>query len=268
MVPLDLAAAAAGHHEHDEDPAVTTPTRAERQAAEYAFPYHHLPHFTGAGGARLGRAMRGGMEYLAYAGIVADVVRSLDPRSVLDVGCGDGRLLGELVGTAEELRGVDLDHRAVAYAQALVPDAHLTAEPVEALVEEFDVVTCVETLEHVPAAAAAGFLAATAARVRAGGHLVVCVPSDVRALTAKHFRHYDRGTLASALDGLPGEWDLLRLEEVVRHRPLREAALRLVANRWWTLDVPRWNGRVLRDQRRAVGSARGLHVLAVLERRT
>ena len=244
-----------------------TSTQAQRQAAEYAFPYHHLPHEAAPGRPRLGRAMRGGMEYLAYSRVVTDLVRELAPASILDVGCGDGRLLAELVGTAAVLRGVDLDERAVGYARAFVPEAVVTAEPVQAVAEHFDVVTCVETIEHVPDDLADGFLAATAARVRVGGHLVVSAPSTSRKVTAKHFRHYDVASLGAALDRLPGGWRSVRMEEVVRDRPRRELLLRLLSNRLWTLDLPAYNRRVLRDQCRPVPpGARGLHVVAVVER--
>jgi len=246
-----------------------TSSQAERQAAEYAFPYHHLSHVTADGRPRLGRNMRGGMEYLAYIAAVVDAVRVLSPQSVLDVGCGDGRLLAELAPHIGTLRGVDLDARAVAYAGAFVPEAVVTAEPVEAVIDRFDVVTCVETLEHLSDELAPAFLAATAACVRGGGHLVVTVPSTSRPVAAKHFRHYDTTSLADALAALPGRWDVLRLEELVPHRRRREPALRLVSNRLWTLDLPWWNARILRDLQRPVRKGeRGQHVLAVLRRVT
>lgn len=241
--------------------------RRARQAAEYAFPYHHLPHMAPGRRPRLGRNMRGAMEYLAYLEEVIEVVRGFGPTSVLDVGCGDGRLLFDLVGHVDRLVGVDLDSRAIAHAGAFAPEVDFRTQGIEQVEGRFDVVTCVETLEHIPNDAEAAFFAAAAERVRPGGYLVVTVPSTARPVLAKHFRHYDVSKLGASVADLPGRWSVERLEEIVPYRAGLDLALRVLSNRLWTLDVPALNRVVLRMQRAPVARrSRGLHVLAVLRR--
>lgn len=237
------------------------------QSAEYVFPYHHLPYVADGGRPRLGRTMRGGMEYLAYLEAVADAVRRLEPGTVLDVGCGDGRLLAALQGSGARLAGVDLDERAVGFARAFAPEATLHVGPVEALDDVYDVVTCIETLEHVPDDLVNNFLAATASRVRTGGHLVVTVPSTVRPVSAKHYRHYDVPSLSEHLRSLGPSWTTIGLQEIVPHRARLDLLLRAVANRLWTIDLPRLNAATLRRHRGPVRPGdRGQHVMAVLRR--
>lgn len=244
-----------------------TDERGARQAAEYVFPYHHLPHVAPGERPRLGRSMRGAMEYLAYLGEVVDIVEGLAPSSLLDVGCGDGRLLADLVGRVERLVGVDLDARAVGYAAAFAPEADFRVQRVEEVEGTFDLVTCIETLEHIPDDAVADFFAATAGRVVPGGHLVVTVPSTSRPVLDKHFRHYDVPSLETAISALSGDWRVERLQEIVPHRERLDGILRLVSNRLWTIDLPVLNRALLRLQRAPVApGARGLHVIAVLKR--
>lgn len=240
---------------------------ADRQAAEYVFPYHHLPHLDEGGHPHVGRAMRGGLEYLSYLLTVVELVERLAPGRLLDVGCGDGRLLLELSGSVPVAVGVDLDERAIAHAVGFAPSADFRCEAVEQIVETFDVVTCVETLEHVPDGLEDAFLASVAARVSPGGHLVLTVPSTARPVHEKHHRHYSVDDVGHRIGNLPGRWDLEQLQEIVPCHRWLEVGLRLVVNRHWTLDVPSINRGVLRLQRRPVRvSRRGFHVLAVVRR--
>jgi SAM-dependent methyltransferase len=82
-----------------------------------------------------------------------EFVRSLgSPGRALDLGCGDGRLTGEL--TASELTAADVSPVALERARRRLPGATKLAElrPDEPLPfgdGEFDLVLCAETLEHV-----------------------------------------------------------------------------------------------------------------------
>lgn len=96
---------------------------------------------------------------------------------VLDVGCGDGLLLGRLSTAADEVVGIDPDPRAVERARqrlgrattARVVRAGLLDDDVPAL-GRFDTVTCVATLHHLPLRPA---LERLGTLVAPGGQLVV-----------------------------------------------------------------------------------------------
>jgi len=65
------------------------------QDQAYEFPYHHIPYFEPGSGAGIHvRRLRWGLEYLCHLRHLAEVIAGLQVSSVLDVGCGDGRLLG------------------------------------------------------------------------------------------------------------------------------------------------------------------------------
>lgn len=235
--------------------------RQKLQAAEYDFPYHHLPHEARAGEPHVGRNMRSGMEYLTYIGLVREVVLSSSPATVLDVGCGDGRLLTELQGHVPRLVGIDLDQQATEFAAVFAPRADVRCVAVEDVDQLFDVVTCIETLEHIPDDHEAAFLLATSARVRVGGKLVLTVPSTAVATQAKHYRHYDVASLRSRIAALPGDWTVTEAQEIVPLSRSVDILLRVTGNRFFSFDAPRLNRVVKRLLARPVAPGqRGGHI--------
>ncbi len=95
----------------------------------------------------------------------------------LDVGCGGGLLTEALARNGAQAIGLDLSKRALAAAAAHALSADLDigyeCAAVEAYAEahagQFDVVTCMEMMEHVPDPAS--IVAACATLVRPGGHV-------------------------------------------------------------------------------------------------
>jgi 2-polyprenyl-6-hydroxyphenyl methylase/3-demethylubiquinone-9 3-methyltransferase len=88
-----------------------------------------------------------------------DELARLEGKTVLDVGCGGGILAEAMAARAESVLGIDLATKplGVARLHALETGAHRVEYrevAVEALAAErpasFDVVTCMEMLEHVP----------------------------------------------------------------------------------------------------------------------
>ncbi|KQT37558.1 bifunctional 2-polyprenyl-6-hydroxyphenol methylase/3-demethylubiquinol 3-O-methyltransferase UbiG [Methylophilus sp. Leaf414] len=102
---------------------------------------------------------------------------SVNGKQVLDVGCGGGILSESMARRGARVLGIDMAERSLEVAQLHALEAEIQIEyrciAVEALAEEkpasFDVVTCMEMLEHVPDPASV--VRACAALVKPGGHL-------------------------------------------------------------------------------------------------
>jgi 2-polyprenyl-6-hydroxyphenyl methylase/3-demethylubiquinone-9 3-methyltransferase len=96
--------------------------------------------------------------------------------NVLDVGCGGGVLSDAMARSGAQVTGIDLSEKALRVAQlhameAQMPNVLYREVSAEALAAEqpgtFDVVTCMEMLEHVPDPASV--VQACAALVKPGG---------------------------------------------------------------------------------------------------
>jgi 2-polyprenyl-3-methyl-5-hydroxy-6-metoxy-1,4-benzoquinol methylase len=112
---------------------------------------------------------------------LAELFRTAGPRSLLDVGCGEGvltqqwaqRLKGRVVG-------LDLEDPAIQaeWEKRRAPNLEyrvMKAENLPFADGEFDLATAIEVLEHVPDPE---HTVAEMARVARGGHLLVSVPRE------------------------------------------------------------------------------------------
>jgi len=106
-------------------------------------------------------------------------VAALPGKPVLDVGCGGGILSEAMARAGARVLGVDLSQAVLDVAELHALESKVAVEyrlvPLEQLAQEqpaaFDLVTCMEMLEHVPDPAAA--VKALAALVKPGGDLIV-----------------------------------------------------------------------------------------------
>ena len=87
-----------------------------------------------------------------------DGLAGLPEKTVLDVGCGGGILSEGMAGRGAHVTGIDLGAKAIKVAKLHLLESGMRVTyrkiAVEALAKEqphhFDVVTCMEMLEHVP----------------------------------------------------------------------------------------------------------------------
>jgi 2-polyprenyl-6-hydroxyphenyl methylase / 3-demethylubiquinone-9 3-methyltransferase len=106
-----------------------------------------------------------------------DTIADIDGKRVLDVGCGGGILSESMAAKGADVTGIDLGEKALKVAQLHSLETGIKVDyrllSVEALADEmpqsFDVVTCMEMLEHVPDPAAV--IEACARLVKPGGHV-------------------------------------------------------------------------------------------------
>ena len=102
---------------------------------------------------------------------------ALAGKKVLDVGCGGGILSESMAQRGAEVTGIDLSDKALGVARLHLLESGRQVDYRKQAAEElasdapasYDVVTCMEMLEHVPNPAST--IAACAALVKPGGHV-------------------------------------------------------------------------------------------------
>jgi 2-polyprenyl-6-hydroxyphenyl methylase / 3-demethylubiquinone-9 3-methyltransferase len=107
-----------------------------------------------------------------------DRLAPLAGKKVLDVGCGGGILSESMAAKGAEVTGIDMGEAPLQVARLHLLESGLDIQydriPVERLASEqpetFDVVTCMEMLEHVPDPASV--IEACARLVKPGGHVI------------------------------------------------------------------------------------------------
>jgi 2-polyprenyl-3-methyl-5-hydroxy-6-metoxy-1,4-benzoquinol methylase len=119
--------------------------------------------------------------------LMAGFERSLDdlfarvaPKTVLDVGCGEGVLTHQWAQRVERIVGIDLEDPAIQaeWAKRRAPNLSyrvMKAEHLPFEEGEFELAAAIEVLEHVPDPE---HTVAQMARVARGGHLLVSVPRE------------------------------------------------------------------------------------------
>lgn len=91
--------------------------------------------------------------WLGFFGKIADaIIRDLRPTSVLDAGCAKGFLVEALRDRGVEAWGVDVSEHAIAEVHESVREYCHTGSLTEPLDRRYDLIVCIEVLEHIPAA--------------------------------------------------------------------------------------------------------------------
>jgi SAM-dependent methyltransferase len=133
--------------------------------------------------------------------------------AILDAGCGSGRTMQELAAFGS-VSGVELSEPAaeVARARGVGEVVICRLEQLPWSAESFDLITCLDVIEHTPDDRVA--LAELRRVCRPGGHLLVTVPAYPRLWSVHdevnhHYRRYSRVALRAA--AVDAGWTIERM---------------------------------------------------------
>lgn len=211
------------------------------QEAEYGFPYHYVPQW------RNGFTQcfydDWGVHYVSTIEFLLGRLRDMSPETIVDVGCGDGRMTRELAlqFPGRRVIGIDYSARAIALAKALNSDlagiefTRLDITRPHGLPSS-DAAILMEVFEHIPPEDCREFLEGLRKLLQPDGTLLLTVPHVNQPLEPKHYRHFTTDTIRDALS------DFFVVEEVVpfERKGLRRQILRfLLGNRLFILNSRR-----------------------------
>ena len=242
----------------------------QEQEKQYQFPYHHISHFLDDGSVTRVRNLDWGFDYLACLYYAKMCVEQQQPSSVLEVGCGDGAVIGSLSQSISRRVGVDLSEKAITFARAFFPDIEFQAQDASFLSETFDVVLAVEVLEHIPDELVTSFLKILEKRTNKGGLIYISVPSINLPLSKKHYRHYSPLLLEQQIEESGLDVDIVELRFFRSPVPFENLYKRLTNNRLWVGEFHPVRRKIWRDIVRNLKKAddkTAQHVIAVLKKK-
>jgi len=168
------------------------------QDEEYYFPYHYVDLIAPCQAI----ARKALFEY------VVNLIRPLDGKKILDVGCGDARLFYELrneraiLEGRATLEGIDVSKKAIRWARTFVPSAKFICADIKDYnfpANSYDAIFLIDVLEHLNPRDLDFILSRLAHYLKINGKLIIVVPSINIPLDRKHYQHFSRKTLEKLL---------------------------------------------------------------------
>jgi len=209
---------------------------------DYATPYHwymspdDLTH--------------GGIEYWQYIRMVEKLLQPLPKNTILDIGCGDGRISDYIACSYPDSRilGIDISEKAIAFAKLMGKYAEYRCVDLFDITEKYDVVLLIEVLEHIPKPLVNAFLKKVYDVMDAKGSLLLSVPTPLLPMAHPgHIQHFNINLLSNNLMNAGLEIKELRYHlnvKLSRYSCFGRNIIRLFENRFWSfklgLGLLRW----------------------------
>lgn len=207
------------------------------QDNQYDYPYHYIPQFEYGFSQHLSWSWS--KQYLSAVEFILKQIQNDGNviESILDVGCGDGRITKELNDSfpQKKVTGVDYSEKAINLAKALNPRGDYKCIDICANnnLSDYDAITLIEVFEHVPKDKCRSFASALSNLLIKNGLLYITVPHKNKALTDKHFQHF---TLDSLLDYFNKDFEVLQLKYIQKHNKLLTLINFVFNNKYWIIS--------------------------------
>ncbi len=203
----------------------------EVQELEYEYPYHHLVETSPFSQTK---HLFWGYRYAAYIEKIMSMLTARKFDSLVDIGCGDGRVLKEIAQRfpGKRLVGLDYSEKSLSFAKAFSPD--LTFET--GTDELFDSFLLIEVIEHISPLGMESFLAGVCQNLKEGAFGIITTPCDNVALNPKHYQHFNRTSIEETLSA---HFDIVSLEYISADTLGTKIIQRLLANKLFILNEKR-----------------------------
>lgn len=208
------------------------------QENEYQFPYHYVTRF-GPNTFCQHFVDTWGINYASTIDFIVERIASESPASLLDIGCGDGRLTREIFTRTEvpKVFGIDTSRRAIDLAKAMnhdLPAITFDRADISSLsIGEFDAAVLMEVIEHIPPDDLPNFIRNTRAHLKRGARLHVTVPHTNKPVEYKHFQHFTCDSIAACLST---NFDIINIVPFERRGLQRRLLNILLCNRFFVLN--------------------------------
>ena len=209
----------------------------------YQFPYHYAvqfkQHFS------MVYLFDWGLNYASAVELLLEKIENTKNRdSIIDIGCGEGRLSRELClkFPKAKVTGVDYSKRPIQLAKAL--NYELDIEFIKAniiedtLSQKYHVATLMEVYEHIEPTRALLFLKGVYNALGKGGILHLTVPHKNTPVAPHHFRHFSVKTLTEELEKF---FEIIEVVPFEKISPKRKWLMRIFANKFFILNHKKWN---------------------------
>ncbi len=167
------------------------------QEDRYLIPYHYLDIYSDE------------HKLLHHVPYLDRITKALDigiQGNVLDIGCGDGRLIfeGQKYKKYRKFVGIDYSINAIKFARIINKDADFYIEDLTSLnsnldIKDFDNIFCLETLEHIQIDKIDNFLRNCESLLNENGLAIFSVPSSFFPCEEKHYQHFSEYDLYNLL---------------------------------------------------------------------
>ncbi len=172
------------------------------QEEQYTFPFHYVPQFRNGFSTSVHSAH--GLFYVSAMEFLLAQLKTREFGSLADIGCGDGRLVRELVTEfpGATVCGIDYSERSIHLARGFNPGLQFHCLDItrDEPGERFDLLTLIEVFEHIPPECAPAFVDGLHKLLRESGLLYVTVPHVNQKLSKKHYRHFTADTLRACFE--------------------------------------------------------------------
>ncbi len=203
----------------------------------YNFPYHYLPQKHSDDIIKPFRVHFWLYDYVFLINYLRKKITNFKHDKFLDFGCGDGRFINEFQkSTKNKLYGYEISDKACLFYKAFNPGSILINEFNELKKYEhfFDAVNFSEVIEHIPDEKINENIEIIYKIMKKNAILTITAPSDNRAVTKKHYRHYNLNSLLKNFD--KDKFEVIEKKFLFKSSIFKTIIRKIIFNRFFVIN--------------------------------